>query len=68
MQNQEANEDEVHWRVKTPLEADYDAAIEGNGDRLEVIEKIMKTAVTDNLKKTSISYNKKSKSAKISLF
>lgn len=68
MQNQEANEEETHWRVKTPLEADYEAVINGNGDRLEVIEEIMHTAVTNNLKKTTISYNKKSKSANFSNF
>ena len=60
MQNQEEIEQDEHWRVKTPLEQEYDAIIRRDGDRLNVMEEIMSTVVTDNLRKTAISYNKKS--------
>lgn len=65
MQTQAATQSETmvegEWRVKTPIENDYNYIINNNGERLPFMEKFMGTVVTDTLKKTAKSYNKKSK-------
>ena len=65
MQTQSAAQSETlvegEWREKTPMEEDYNYIVNNNGDRYPFIEKFMNTVVTDTLKKTAKSYNKKSK-------
>ena len=60
MLRQGDTEVETHWRVQTPLELDYKHVVAENQDRLPIIEELMTTVITDTLRKTAKSYNKKS--------
>ena len=60
MQTQTKTQVEQHWKVKTPMESDYEYIVNNNQDRLAFMEDLMQNEVVDKLKKTSKSYNKKS--------
>jgi hypothetical protein len=60
MQTQTKAQVEQHWKVKTPMESDYEYIVNNNQDRLAFMEDLMQNEVVDKLKKTSKSYNKKS--------
>ena len=62
MQTQSTTQLEQHWRVKSPIEQDYEYIVRNDQDRYPFMEKFMETTVTDTLKKTAKSYNKKSES------
>jgi hypothetical protein len=60
MQTQTKTQLEQHWKVKTPMESDYEYIVNNNQDRLAFMEDLMQNEVVDKLTKTSKSYNKKS--------
>lgn len=61
MQTQTKTQLEQHWKVKTPMEANYEYIVKNDLDRLPFMEDLMENVVVSNLKKTAKSYNKKSK-------
>jgi len=65
MQTQSASQTQTmvegDWRQKTAEENDYNYVVNNDIDRYPYMEKFMGTVVTDTLKKTAKSYNKKSK-------
>ena len=60
-QTQPGTETEVHWRTKGPQELDYESIVKNDKDRYPFMEEFMDTVVTNTLRKTAKSYNKKSK-------
>lgn len=59
MQTQTITEVETIWREKSLLEQEYEAIMANNRDRSGIVEEMMQTVVTDTLRKTAKSYNKK---------
>lgn len=59
MQTQTITEVETIWREKSLLEQEYEAIMANNRDRSSIVEEMMQTVVTDTLRKTAKSYNKK---------
>lgn len=61
MQTQTATVLEQHWRTKGPYEKNYEVIVNNDQDRYPFMEEFMDTVVTDTLRKTAKSYNKKRK-------
>ncbi len=65
MQTQSASGSETitegEWREKSAIENDYNYIVNHGQDRYSYMEKFMAGHVVDTLKKTTKSYNKKSK-------
>jgi hypothetical protein len=61
MQTQSETILEQHWRTKGPHESGYETIVNNDQDRQPFMEDFMQTVVTDTLKKTAKSYNKKRK-------
>jgi hypothetical protein len=60
MQTQTKTQVEQHWKVKTPMESDYEYIVNNNQERYAFVEDLMQNEVVDKLSKTAKSYNKKS--------